>query len=470
MLANDSDSNGHSLAITGNSNPSKGSVNCSAATCNYTANDGITANTSDSFTYTITDGYGGSATGSVSISIRNLSEGTVAKPVISPSGKTFTGSLPISISTSTSGATIYYTTNGSTPSTSSTRYTGAFNITGSNTVKARAYKSDYNASAIDAQSFVRNSAPVANGDSASVDEGKSVAINVLANDSDSNGHSLAITGNSNPSKGSVNCSAATCNYTANDGITANTSDSFTYTITDGYGGSATGSVSISIRNLSEGTVAKPVISPSGKTFTGSLPISISTSTSGATIYYTTNGSNPSTSSTRYTGTFNISSDKTIKAFAVKPDFNNSAVDTDVFDRNYAPSFNAGLNPPTTADSGKQYSFQFVATDPENDSLTFGSNNKPSWLSLNTSTGVLSGTPTAQQAGSYTNIRISVSDGYSTTWFPGFNITVQQTINSAKIEYRYDALGRLVKVIDPVNGNRSYVLDAAGNRTDVEHQE
>lgn len=61
---------------------------------------------------------------------------------------------------------------------------------------------------------------------------------------------------------------------------------------------------------------------------GSNAISITTSTAGATIYYTTNGSNPTTSSTEYTGplTENVSG-VTIKAIAVKDGMINSAVGT-----------------------------------------------------------------------------------------------------------------------------------------------
>jgi hypothetical protein len=50
-------------------------------------------------------------------------------------------------------------------------------------------------------------------------------------------------------------------------------------------------------------------------------------------------------------------------------------------------------------------------------------NQPSWASFNATTGTLSGTPTS--AGSYSNIVISVSDGYSSASLAPFSITVNQ---------------------------------------------
>jgi len=66
------------------------------------------------------------------------------------------------------------------------------------------------------------------------------------------------------------------------------------------------------------------------------------------------------------------------------------------------------SPPTSATVGQAYSFKATATDPDNDTLTYSVANQPAWLSINSSTGVLSGTPTA--AGSFNNITITVSDG------------------------------------------------------------
>ncbi len=51
-------------------------------------------------------------------------------------------------------------------------------------------------------------------------------------------------------------------------------------------------------------------------------------------------------------------------------------------------------PPTTAKVGTAYSFQPTAKDPEGKALTFSVRNKPSWATFSTSSGKLSGTPTA----------------------------------------------------------------------------
>ena len=74
-------------------------------------------------------------------------------------------------------------------------------------------------------------------------------------------------------------------------------------------------------------VATPVITPAdGATFSGaSQEVTISCTTAGATIYYTTDGSEPTTSSTEYSAAFNISASTTVKAFAVKSNLENSSI-------------------------------------------------------------------------------------------------------------------------------------------------
>jgi hypothetical protein len=84
---------------------------------------------------------------------------TAATPTITPNGGTYTGSVSMTLQTSTAGASIYYTTNGSTPTQSSTLYTGAMTLTNSAVVKAKAFKSGYNPSGEASASFTIVSAP-----------------------------------------------------------------------------------------------------------------------------------------------------------------------------------------------------------------------------------------------------------------------------------------------------------------------
>ena len=72
-------------------------------------------------------------------------------------------------------------------------------------------------------------------------------------------------------------------------------------------------------------VATPVISPSEETFSGTVEVSMSTTTSGATIHYTTDGSDPTIASTSYGSTFTISATTTVKAVAVKSGMSNSTI-------------------------------------------------------------------------------------------------------------------------------------------------
>ncbi len=89
--------------------------------------------------------------------------------------------------------------------------------------------------------------------------------------------------------------------------------------------------------------------------------------------------------------------------------------------NRAPTISG--TPSTSIASGQAYSFTPTASDPDGQTLAFGIANKPSWATFSTTTGRLSGTPTSANAGTYSNIVISVSDGSLSATLPAFAITV-----------------------------------------------
>jgi hypothetical protein len=74
--------------------------------------------------------------------------GTVATPTFSPGGGSFTTAQSVTISDATAGASIHFTTNGSTPTASSTLYTGPVTIASTSTLQAIAVASGLTNSAV----------------------------------------------------------------------------------------------------------------------------------------------------------------------------------------------------------------------------------------------------------------------------------------------------------------------------------
>ena len=80
----------------------------------------------------------------------------MATPAFSLAAGTYTGTQSVTLSVANSGATIYYTTDGSTPTTSSTVYSGAISVPSSRTIKAIAVKSGYPDSTIASAAYTIN--------------------------------------------------------------------------------------------------------------------------------------------------------------------------------------------------------------------------------------------------------------------------------------------------------------------------
>jgi hypothetical protein len=139
----------------------------------------------------------------------------------------------VTLTDSTPGASIYYTLNGSIPTTASTAYTGAFTVSASTTVNAIAIAAGY------------TNSPVS--------------------------------------------SAA-------------------YTI-----------------SIVVPTAGAPAFAPAAGTYTSAQSVTLTDSTPGAAIYYTLNGSTPTTASTLYTGAFTVNATTTVNAIAVATGYTNSPV-------------------------------------------------------------------------------------------------------------------------------------------------
>ncbi|MGH7968171.1 MAG: PA14 domain-containing protein, partial [Limisphaerales bacterium] len=86
-----------------------------------------------------------------------------------------------------------------------------------------------------------------------------------------------------------------------------------------------GQYSLTVYGAAASFVATPTISPDGGSFATSLTVTLSDATPNATIYYTIDGTTPSTNSLLYSAPFVLTSTATVQAFAVAPGAVNSGI-------------------------------------------------------------------------------------------------------------------------------------------------
>ena len=208
----------------------------------------------------------------------------------------------ISISTATSGATIYYTTDGSTPTTSSTQYTEPVTITASSvTIKAIAVKDGMINSAVRSESFAFACAtPTISFDN---------TTNTVTITSETGSTIYYAYSSTDPADPIVDDDVAHGSSPVSFPISAKTYIK-AIAVKGGLANSTMQSVTID-------KVAAPTIS-----FTGDNKVKLTCSTPGVTIYYeigddASSVTTPTTSSTRYTSPLSNVAGKVIKAIAVK---------------------------------------------------------------------------------------------------------------------------------------------------------
>ncbi len=134
-------------------------LNASGTSYNDT---GLTASTSYTYTIVAIDIMGRRSEESSPLNIiTNVAMPRVAAPTFSPAAGTYAAAQTVTISCITSGAAIYYTTDESTPTTSSQVYSGPITVSANTTIKAYAVKAGMPDSEVVSSTYSINTSPSA---------------------------------------------------------------------------------------------------------------------------------------------------------------------------------------------------------------------------------------------------------------------------------------------------------------------
>jgi hypothetical protein len=304
----------------------------------------------------------------------------VATPTFSPGAGTYTATQTVTISDTTSGASIYYTTNGNTPTTASTLYSSPVTVSVSQSLKALATHSGKTNSAVGSAKYTIDVAtPTFSPGAGTYSSSQTVTIS----DTTSGANIYYTTNGSTPT-------TASTHYTSP--VTVSVSQTLKALGThSGDTNSAVGSAAYTIG----AQAATPTFSPAGGNYSSAQSVTISDSTSGATIYYTTNGTTPTTSSAVYSSPINVSSSETLEAIATASGYLQSAVGSAVYTISSSSTpiltvqHNSGDNPTATS-----------LAVPFNSNVTAGN---VLLVAVSTYDGVSLDTPTDSLSNSYTQL-------------------------------------------------------------------
>ena len=251
VLANDSDPDGNTLSVSSVSAPSTGTAVVDPVTGRivYTPPAGFSGDAT--FTYVVSDGFGGADVATVTVSVANAAPVADDDTVTAASGQATVVDVlagdtdadgdpldVVAVSTAAHGVTSL-TSTGAVTYTADAAYTG----TDSFTYTVGDGHGGFDTATVDVT--VPNTAPTAYDDSAATTVGTAVVLDVLANDTDPNtAQQLVVQSTTAPAHGTVTVEPdGTLRYTPVAGYAG--PDSFGYTVSDGTS-TATASVTLTV--------------------------------------------------------------------------------------------------------------------------------------------------------------------------------------------------------------------------------
>jgi alpha-tubulin suppressor-like RCC1 family protein len=229
----------------------------------------------------------------------------VVMPSLTPGAGTYNTTQTVSMSTTTAGATIHFTTDGSEPSSDSPAYSSPVAVDSVLTLKAKAFKAGWTTS-----------------DTRSAAYTMKVGLPSLTPGGGNYGSVQQVV------LGTVT-SGALLHYTTSGldplptdaAVAPGTSLTIDHGLTLKVRGTRAGWVDSDVATasyvLSLGTVASPTFSPAAGSYTSSQSIALATATPGAVVRYTLDGSDPGPRSPIYAAPLALSSTNTIKARACR---------------------------------------------------------------------------------------------------------------------------------------------------------
>ena len=237
----------------------------------------------------------------VIVALETTGTPTVSTPTFSPAPGTYTSAQTVTISDWTAGETIYYTTNGTTPTTSSAVYSSPISVSITQTIEAMATSSGFANSAV--STGVYTISPLAATPTFSPAAGTYTSTQTVTISDATSGATIYYTTNGTTPTTSSSVYSSALSVSVTETLEA-------IAVASGYTQSAVGSAAYTIS-----PVATPTFSPAAGTYSSTQTVTISDATSGSTIYYTTNGSTPTTSSTVYSSAITVSATETVEAIA-----------------------------------------------------------------------------------------------------------------------------------------------------------
>ncbi|HEX4770402.1 MAG TPA: chitobiase/beta-hexosaminidase C-terminal domain-containing protein, partial [Bryobacteraceae bacterium] len=283
-----------------------------------------------------------------------------ATPIMSPIGGTYMPPQSVTITDATPGASIFYTLDGTTPSSASKAYTGPIALSADTTVVSAiaigAKSSSVASATYNLMDFSMSASPA----SLTVAAGSSGTTKISVVPVNGFNGSVALSASGLPSgvTASFSPTSTTGSSTLTLTVAANTASGKSNITVSGVAGTLTRTKTVALTIPAPQTqVTAPTFSPVGGTYTTPQSVTISDATPNSKIYYTLDGTTPTTSSAVYSAPIQVSSSLTVKAMAAAAGLTNSPVSSVTYS---IQTTQTGINF-GTGFSGAQSTMQFNGT-------------------------------------------------------------------------------------------------------------